>query len=140
MALEHLLSKEATMTAQQIDMLQVQSFFSQLSAPSQKASSREDDIIRVAASSRPHKVAASIAARLRQKGQAEVQAIGMDAINQMIKAIVIARSYLDRDKLDLVMVPSFVDVLIEGESRTALRLSVRACDYPCYPDTDATFV
>jgi stage V sporulation protein S len=128
------------MTAQQIDMLQVQSLFSQLTAPSQKAPPREDDVIRVAARSLPHKVAASIAARLRQKGQAEVQAIGMDAINQMIKAVVIARSYLERDKLDLVMVPSFVDVLIEGESRTALRLLVRACDYPCCPDQNTTFV
>jgi stage V sporulation protein S len=119
------------MTDQQIHMQQVQNLLSQLTAPPQEEPPRTDGIIRVAATSPQHKVAGSIARKVRQERRAEVQAIGLEAINQMVKSIVIARSYLEEDKLDLVMVPSFVEVLIKNETRTALRLSVWVCDCTC---------
>jgi stage V sporulation protein S len=86
-------------------------------------------IIRAAADSRPSAVAGAIARQIREKRQCEVQAIGMGAINQMIKAVVIARSYLVADQLDLNMAPSFVEVLVAEEVHTALRLSVWAYSY-----------
>ena len=61
---------------------------------------------------------------MREQGYAEVQAIGASAINQAIKAVTIARSYVEQDEMDLVVVPSFTEVDIDGAERTAVRLAV----------------
>jgi stage V sporulation protein S len=61
---------------------------------------------------------------MREHGYAEIQAIGASAINQAIKAVTIARGYLEQDKMDLAVVPSFTEVDIDGSERTALRLAV----------------
>ena len=53
-----------------------------------------------------------------------MQAIGASAVNQAIKAIAIARGYLEQDEIDLAVVPSFTEVDIDGNERTALRLAV----------------
>ena len=82
------------------------------------------DLIRVSAQSRSTAVAGAIAGVMRQHGYAEVQAIGASAINQAIKAVIIARGYVEQDGMDLVLVPSFTDVDIDGAERTALRLAV----------------
>ena len=82
------------------------------------------DIIKVAATSRSTAVAGAIAGVMRERGQVDVQAIGAGAVNQAIKAVIIARGYLELDGIDIVCVPSFVEVLIDGQERTAVRLSV----------------
>jgi stage V sporulation protein S len=82
------------------------------------------DIIKVAATSRSTAVAGAIAGVLREQGQVDVQAIGAGAVNQAIKAVAIARNYLELDGIDIVCVPSFVEVLIDGQERTAVRLSI----------------
>ena len=82
------------------------------------------DVIRVAASSRSTAVAGAIAGVMREQGQVDVQAIGAGAVNQAIKAITIARGYLELDGIDIVCVPSFVEVLIDGQERTAVRIGV----------------
>ena len=82
------------------------------------------ELIKVSAQSRSTAVAGAIAGVMREQGYAEVQAIGASAINQAIKAITIARGYLEQDNMDLAVVPSFTEVEIEGNERTALRLSV----------------
>src|SRR6476661_5729172 len=61
---------------------------------------------------------------VRQSGTVEVQVVGAGALNQAIKAIAIARGYLAPSNVDLVCVPTFADIEIDGESRTAIRLSV----------------
>ncbi len=61
---------------------------------------------------------------IRQVGQAELQAIGAGAINQAVKAIAIARSYLEDEGIDLWCVPSFIELAIDGEERTALRFVI----------------
>ena len=81
-------------------------------------------LIRVSAQSRSTAVAGAIAGIMREQGYAEIQAIGASAINQAIKAVIIARGYLEQDGIDLVIVPSFTEVDIEGNARTALRLAV----------------
>lgn len=86
------------------------------------------DIIRVAAESRPSSVAAAIANTIRQHRRAEVQAIGVSAINQMMKATIIARRYLVPNQLDLWVVPDFVDVFIDKRQLTALKLYVWSND------------
>jgi stage V sporulation protein S len=82
------------------------------------------DIIKVASSSRSTAVAGAIAGVMREREQVDVQAIGAGAVNQAIKAVIIARGYLELDGIDIVCIPSFVEVLIEGQERTAVRLSV----------------
>jgi stage V sporulation protein S len=61
---------------------------------------------------------------VRENGYAEVQAIGAGAVNQAIKAVAIARGYLELDGIDVVCIPEFVEVEIEGQERTAVKLSV----------------
>ena len=82
------------------------------------------DIIRVAASSRSTSVAGAIAGMCREHGRAEVRAIGPGAVNQAIKAVTIARGYLALDGIYVICIPAFVDVSIEGQERTAIRLVV----------------
>jgi len=82
------------------------------------------EIIRVSADSKTSAVAGAIAGVMREHKRAEVQAIGAGAVNQAVKACAIARAYLQDDGLDVICIPSFVDVEIEGKERTALRLAV----------------
>lgn len=82
------------------------------------------DIIKVSANSRTASVAGAVAGVMREVGRAEVQAIGAGAVNQAIKAIAIARGYLLEEDVDIVCVPTFVDVMIDGQERTAVRMSV----------------
>ena len=80
----------------------------------------------MSAGSRPNAVAGAIAALLRQVGAVEVQAIGPHAVNQAVKALAVARSYLEQDRLDLTTAPSFVKLALHDEERTAVRFDVKA--------------
>ena len=82
------------------------------------------ELIKVSTKSPPAMVAGAIAGMVREHGRAEVQAIGAGAINQAIKAAAIARNYLRDDSIDAVLIPSFEEVIIDGNERTAIRFSV----------------
>ncbi len=82
------------------------------------------NVIKVSAHSRSTAVAGAIAAVVRERGRAEVQAIGAGAVNQAVKAVAIARGYLAPGGLDIVCVPSFTDVIINEEERTAIKIVV----------------
>ena len=82
------------------------------------------DVIKVSATSRSTAVAGAIAGVVREHGRAEVQAIGAGAVNQAMKAAAIARGYLLLDGINVIIVPSFSDVSIDGSERTAIRLTV----------------
>jgi stage V sporulation protein S len=82
------------------------------------------DVLKVSSKSVPSSVAGAMAGVVRQHGAVEVQVVGAGALNQAIKAVAIARGYLAPSGIDVVCVPTFVDVQIDGESRTALRLSI----------------
>jgi stage V sporulation protein S len=81
-------------------------------------------VIKVASHSRTAAVAGAIAGVMREAHRAEVQAIGAAAVNQAIKAIIIAKSYLAEEGVEIVFVPSFVDVEINEQTRTAIRFAV----------------
>lgn len=81
-------------------------------------------VLKVSARSRSTAVAGAIAGVIREKGRAEVQAIGAGAVNQAVKAVAIARSYLALDGLDVICIPAFTDVTIGDEERTALKLII----------------
>lgn len=82
------------------------------------------DVIKVKATSRTAAVAGAIAGIFREHKHAEVQAIGAGAVNQAIKALILATGYLAEDGIPVVCVPEFVDVDIEGKVRTAIKLVV----------------
>lgn len=81
-------------------------------------------VLKVSSKSRPSAVAGAIAGVVREFGRAEVQAIGAGATNQAIKAVAIARDYLSETGIDAVCLPAFIDIIIENEDRTAIRLVI----------------
>lgn len=82
------------------------------------------EVLKVSAQSKPKSVAGALAAVLREKGAAEVQAVGAGAVNQAVKAIAIARGYVAPNGIDLISVPAFAEITIENEERTAIRFIV----------------
>ena len=82
------------------------------------------DVIKVSATSRTSAVAGAIAGVVREHKRAEVQAIGAGAVNQAVKALVLATGYLKNDGINVVCVPEFVDVEIEGNVRTAVKMVI----------------
>ncbi len=81
-------------------------------------------IIKVSATSRTSAVAGAIAGIFREREEVNVQAIGASAVNQSVKALALARDYLAEDGYDIVSIPEFIDVEIDGNIRTAIRINV----------------
>jgi len=89
-----------------------------------KVEQRNGKVLKVSARSRPSAVAGAIAGVVRESGRAEVQAIGAGATNQAVKAVAIARDYLQETGIEAICLPAFIDVTIDNEDRTAIRLIV----------------
>jgi len=83
-----------------------------------------NDVLKVSSKSRPSAVAGAIAGVVRESGRAEVQAIGAGATNQAIKAVAIAREYLKETGIEVICLPAFIDITIDNEDRTAIRLVI----------------
>ncbi|HMQ32059.1 MAG TPA: stage V sporulation protein S [Chloroflexaceae bacterium] len=81
-------------------------------------------LLKVAAKSRPSAIAGAIAGVIRGGGVAMVQAVGAASVNQAVKAIAIAQSYLQGDQISIVCIPSFLEVSIDDQERTAMCLQV----------------
>lgn len=82
------------------------------------------EVLKVSSRSRPSAVAGAIAGVVRESGRAEVQAIGAGAANQAIKAVAIARDYLNETGIEAICLPSLIDLQIDDADRTAIRLVV----------------
>jgi len=83
------------------------------------------EILKVSANSNPKSVAGALAAVVREKGSAELQAVGAGAVNQAIKAIAITRGFVAPNGINLVCIPAFSEVTIDGEERTAIKFIVQ---------------
>ena len=90
------------------------------------------DMIKVSATSRTSAVAGAIAGVVREHHRAEVQAIGAGAVNQAVKALVLATGYLRSDGIFVTCVPEFADVTIDDKVRTAIKLVIE-------PSADSNF-
>ena len=90
------------------------------------------DMIKVSANSRTSAVAGAIAGVVREHHRAEVQAIGAGAVNQAMKALVLATGYLKNDGIHVSCVPEFADVTIDDKVRTAIKLVIE-------PSADSNF-
>lgn len=84
------------------------------------------EILKVSSKSNPNSVAGALSTVFREKGFVEVQAIGAGALNQAIKAIAIARGFVAPSGKNLVCIPAFQDIVIDGEERTAIKLIIEA--------------
>ena len=82
------------------------------------------EVLKVSSKSNPNSVAGALAGVLRERGNAEIQARGAGALKQAIKAIAIARGFVAPSGMDLVCVPAFTDINIEGDQKTAIKLIV----------------
>ncbi len=80
--------------------------------------------LKVSTKSNPNSVAGAMAGVVRSQGAVEVQVVGAGALNQAIKAVAIARGYVLAAGIELVCVPEFADITIDGERRTAIRLRI----------------
>jgi stage V sporulation protein S len=77
------------------------------------------EVVKISSKSNPNSCAGALAGVLRSAGTVEVQVVGAGALNQAIKAVAIARGFVSGSGMDLVCVPSFAEIQIDGESRTA---------------------
>ena len=84
------------------------------------------ETLKVSSKSNPSSVAGALANVFREKGSVEIQAIGAGALNQAVKAVAIARGFVAPAGVDLVCIPAFTDIVIEGDERTAIKLIVEA--------------
>ena len=84
------------------------------------------EILKVSSKSNPSKVARAIANVFRQDGQVEIQTIGAGSLNQAIKAVAIARGFVAPSGVDLICIPAFAEVQVEGEERTGIKLIVES--------------
>jgi len=82
------------------------------------------EVLKVSSTSQPKSVAGALAAVLRDNTTAEIQAVGAGAVNQAVKAIAITRGFVAPNGIDLVVVPAFSEVVIDGEDRTAIKFIV----------------
>ena len=83
------------------------------------------EVLKVSTKSNPNSVAGALAAIIKEKNIVEIQAVGAGAINQAVKAIAIARGFVAPSGKDIVCIPAFTDIEIDGEERTAIKLIVQ---------------
>jgi stage V sporulation protein S len=86
---------------------------------------KQMEVLKVSANSQPKSVAGALAAVLRDHNYAEIQAVGAGAVNQAVKAIAITRGFVAPNGIDLVAVPAFAEVIIDGEERTAIKFFIQ---------------
>jgi Uncharacterized protein conserved in bacteria len=82
------------------------------------------EVLKVSAQSQPKSVAGALAAVLREKAVVELQAVGAGAVNQAVKAIAITRGFVAPNGIDIVVIPAFAEIDIDGEERTAIKFIV----------------
>lgn len=84
------------------------------------------ETLKVSSKSNPNSVAGALANVMRERGTVEMQAIGAGALNQAIKAIAIARGFVAPSGKNLICIPAFTDIIIDGEERTAIKLIIES--------------
>jgi len=86
------------------------------------------ELLKVSSHTEPKKTAGAITSILRKDAEVEVQTIGAAALNQAIKAIIIARGFLTVLGIEINVRPSFAKVFIDGMEKTAIKLSVHRAE------------
>ena len=82
--------------------------------------------LKVKSQSKPKSIAGAITGMFKEsEKELEVVTVGAGALNQAVKGIAIARGFLAPSGVEIVVVPSFSEVEIGGEDKTAICLAVR---------------
>ncbi len=84
----------------------------------------ENGFLKVSSKSSPASVAGAIAGMVKDGVEVEIQSVGAGAVNQAVKAIAISRGFLSPIGIELACIPSFADIVIDGEYRTAIRFKM----------------
>ena len=82
--------------------------------------------LKVSSKSSPASVDGAIAGMVKDGVPVEMQAVGAGAVNQAVKAIAISRGFLSPVGIEISCIPSFADIIIDGEYRTAIHFAIRA--------------
>ena len=82
------------------------------------------EVLKVSSTSQPKSVAGAIAAIVRNENEVEIQTIGAGAVNQAVKSIAIARGYVAPNGIELVCVPAFSQLEVDGEMKTSIKFAV----------------
>ena len=82
------------------------------------------NVLRVSSKSKPNSVAGALAGVVRENGSSEIQAIGAGALNQAVKAVAIARGFVAPAGINLICIPAFTDILVDGVEKTAIKLII----------------
>src|SRR5574344_537613 len=72
------------------------------------------EFLKVSSKSSPSSVAGAIAGMIKDGVPVDIQSVGAGAVNQAVKAIAISRGFLSPVGIEIVCVPSFADILIDG--------------------------
>jgi stage V sporulation protein S len=80
--------------------------------------------MRVSTGSDVRALAGAIAGCIRRAGSVRLELIGAGALNQAVKAAIVAREMTGPEGFDVVMTPSFCSVEVDGHHRTALHLLI----------------
>jgi len=83
------------------------------------------ELLKISSKSNPNAIAGAIAGQIKETRKAEMQVVGAGALNQAIKAVAIARGFVAQLGINLVCIPGFTEVDIEGEKRTGMKIIVR---------------
>lgn len=84
----------------------------------------EGGCLKVSSKSSPASVAGAIAGMVKDGVKVELQSVGAGAVNQAVKAIAISRGFLSPVGIEIACIPSFADIVIDGEYRTAIRFAI----------------
>jgi len=82
------------------------------------------ELLKISSNSKPHALAGAIANSIRKSNSVQLQVIGAGSLNQAIKGIIIARGYLAPNGIDIIVVPSFVDLDVQNVKKTGIRLLI----------------
>lgn len=85
----------------------------------------ETNLLKVKNDSNPNAIAGALAEIIKNKRKAEMQAVGAGAVNQAVKAIAVVRGYLAPSGRNIICIPAFTEVEIDGEERTAMKFIVK---------------
>ena len=83
-------------------------------------------VLKVSKNSNPASVAGALSGVIRERGTAELQAIGAAAVNQAVKSVAIARGFLAPGGYDIVCIPAFSEIEVQGEERTAIKFLIES--------------
>lgn len=86
----------------------------------------KENVLKISSKSEPNLVAVAIAGLIKEYNKAELHAIGAGALNQAVKSIAIARGFVAPSGMDLVCIPAFMEVEVEGEAKTGIKLIVKS--------------